>query len=172
MKSMGSMTDQSHADTNTAPDAIEFECDLPEPPEKVWRALTVPELLAAWMMPNDISPETGSRFAFAGPEAAIECEIIDAEPERLLRYSWRERPQPGDAGRQARLDSPLDSIVTFTLARTVSGGTHLRIVHDGFARTAMPAVAMAGAGCRLSLGSRNPRRPAAANTPLLLLRAA
>ena len=172
MKSMGSMTDQSHADTNTAPDAIEFECDLPEPPEKVWRALTVPELLAAWMMPNDISPETGSRFAFAGPDAAIECEIIDAEPERLLRYSWRERPQPGDAGPQARLDSPLDSIVTFTLARTVSGGTHLRIVHDGFARTAMPAVAMAGAGCSLSLGSRNPRRPAAANTPLLLLRAA
>ena len=172
MKNMGSMTGQSHADSEVAPDAVEFECDLPEPPEKVWRALTVPELLAAWMMPNDIKPETGSRFAFAGPEAAIECEILDAEPERLLRYSWRERPQPGDAGRQARLDSPLDSIVTFILARTVSGGTHLRIVHDGFARTAMPAVAMAGAGCRLSLGFRNSRRPAAANTPLLLLRAA
>ncbi|MFD2056040.1 SRPBCC domain-containing protein [Mesorhizobium calcicola] len=166
------MTDQGHAGSETAPDVIEFECDLPEPPEKVWRALTVPELLAAWMMPNDIRPERGSRFAFAGPDAAIECEILDAEPERLLRYSWRERPQPGDAARQHPLDSPLDSIVTFTLARTVSGGTHLRIVHDGFARTAMPAVAMAGAGCRLSLDANRPRKPIAANMPLLLLRAA
>ncbi|MET2826611.1 SRPBCC family protein [Mesorhizobium shangrilense] len=151
-----------------ASDAIEFEYDLPEPPEKVWRALTVPELLAAWMMPNDIRPEAGSHFAFAGPEAPIECEILDAEPERLLRYSWREQPRPSDAARQA----PLDSTVTFTLARTVSGGTHLRIVHDGFARKAMPAVAMAGIGCRLSLGSRGSRQPAAANTHLPMLCAA
>ena len=151
-----------------APDAIEFEYDLPEAPEKVWRALTVPELLAAWMMPNDIRPQAGSRFAFAGPEAPIECEILDAEPERLLRYSWREQPRPSDATRQG----PLDSTVTFTLARTVSGGTHLRIVHDGFARKAMPAVAMAGANCRLSLGLRGSRKPAAANTHLPMLCAA
>ncbi|MER9438896.1 SRPBCC domain-containing protein [Mesorhizobium sp. M0618] len=132
----------------------------------MWRALTVPELLAAWMMPNDIRPETGSRFAFAGPDAPIECEILDAEPEKLLRYSWRE--QPADAARQ----DPLESTVTFTLARTVSGGTHLRIVHDGFARKAMPAIAMAGAGCRLSLGANRSSKPIAANTPRLLLRAA
>ena len=164
MKNIGSTTDENRG--KAAPDALEFEYDLAEPPEKVWRALTVPELLAAWMMPNDIRPETGSRFAFAGPDAAIECEILDAEPERLLRYSWRERP--GDAARQ----DPLDSTVTFTLARTVSGGTHLRIVHDGFARTAMPAVAMAGAGCRLSLNANTSRKPIAANRPRLLLRAA
>ncbi|RUU71136.1 ATPase, partial [Mesorhizobium sp. M7A.T.Ca.TU.009.01.1.2] len=125
-------------------------------------ALTVPELLAAWMMPNDISPEIGNRFAFAGPETPVECEILDAEPGKLLRYSWRE--QPGDAARQ----DPLDSTVTFTLARTVSGGTHLRIVHDGFARKAMPAVAMAGGGCRLSLDLRAIGKPIAANAPRLL----
>ena len=146
-------------------DTLEFECELPEPPEKVWRALTVPELLAAWMMPNDIKPETGSRFAFAGPEAPIECEVLDAEPGRLLRYSWRERS--GDADRQE-----LDSIVTFTLARTVSGGTHLRIVHDGFVQAATPAVAMASAGCRLSLRAYKPKPLIAANAPYLLMRAA
>ncbi|WP_421912917.1 SRPBCC family protein [Mesorhizobium sp.] len=149
-----------------AQDAIEFEYDLPEPPEKVWRALTVPELLAAWMMPNDIRPQAGSRFSFAGPEATIECEILDAEPGRLLRYSWRERHR--DATRQ----DALDSTVTFTLARTVTGGTHLRIVHDGFGRKAMPAVAMAGANCRLSLGLGNSRKPIAANTHPPMLRAA
>ncbi|WP_095200095.1 SRPBCC family protein [Mesorhizobium carmichaelinearum] len=152
--------------SEAASDALEFEYDLAEPPEKVWRALTVPELLAAWMMPNDITPEIGNRFAFAGPDAAIECKILDAEPERLLRYSWRE--QPRDAAQQ----DPLDSTVTFTLARTVSGGTHLRIVHDGFAGKAMPAVAMATGGCRLSLGLGGSAKPIAANTPHLLLRAA
>ncbi|RVA35856.1 SRPBCC domain-containing protein, partial [Mesorhizobium sp. M7A.F.Ca.CA.004.10.1.1] len=139
MKKAGSTTNHGQGD---APDALEFEYELAEPPEKVWRALTIPELLAAWMMPNDISPEIGNRFAFAGPDTPIECEILDAEPEKLLRYSWRE--QPGDAARQ----DPLDSTVTFTLARAVSGGTHLRIVHDGFARKAMPAVAMAGMALR------------------------
>ncbi|ESX00419.1 ATPase [Mesorhizobium sp. LSJC268A00] len=155
------MTDEKQ--TQTAKDALAFECDLPDAPEKVWRALTVPELLAEWMMPNDIKPETGSRFAFAGPEKPIECEVLDAEPGRLLRYSWRERS--GDADREE-----LESIVTFTLARTVSGGTHLRIVHDGFVLT--PAVAMAGAGCRLWLRAYKPKPPVAANAPRLLLRAA
>jgi uncharacterized protein YndB with AHSA1/START domain len=164
MKNVGSINAKTQGEA--APDALEFEYDLAEPPEKVWRALTVPELLAAWMMPNDIRPQTGSNFTFAGPDTAIECEILEAEPEQLLRYSWRE--QPRDATRQ----DPLDSTVTFTLARTVSGGTHLRIVHDGFARKAMPAVAMAGTGCRLSLGLHVSAKPAAANTPRALLRAA
>jgi len=162
MTSVGSMNAGNQSEAT--PDVLEFEYDLAEPPEKVWRALTVPELLAAWMMPNDIKPETGSRFAFAGQDTAIECEILDAEPERLLRYSWRE--QPGDAG------DPFDSVVTFTLARTVSGGTHLRIVHDGFTGKAMPAVAMAGAGCRLSLGLQGRAKPVAANIPNTLLLAA
>ncbi|MER9597872.1 MULTISPECIES: SRPBCC domain-containing protein [unclassified Mesorhizobium] len=169
------MTSRGKEHAEMAADKIEFECELPDPPEKVWRALTVPDLLAAWMMPNDIKPEIGSRFAFKTPEAPIECEILDADPGRLLRYSWRERPAPGDA--QAPLDSPtdspIDSIVTFTLDRTVSGGTHLRIVHDGFARAAMPEIAMAGAGCRLSFEASNPsHKQIAANTPRLFRRAA
>ena len=165
------MTAKQHSDM--AADSIEFECELPDPPEKVWRALTVPDLLAAWMMPNDIKPEIGGRFAFAKADAPIECEILDAEPERLLRYSWRERPAPGNTAdpRTRPAGQPnADSIVTFTLDRTVSGGTHLRIVHDGFARVATPAVA--GAGCRLSLNAHGPRQTIAANTPRLSLRAA
>jgi uncharacterized protein YndB with AHSA1/START domain len=155
------MTEQAKSEA----DALEFECDLPDPPEKVWRALTVPELLAAWMMPNDIKPETGSRFAFDGAEVPIDCEVLDAEPGRLLRYSWRERSQTGDADR-------LDSIVTFTLDRTISGGTHLRIVHDGFVQAATPAVAMLGSGCRFSFDAYKPKLPVAANAPRLLMRAA
>ena len=32
-------------------DSIAFEFDLPHPPEKVWRALTDPDLLAQWLLP-------------------------------------------------------------------------------------------------------------------------
>ncbi|WP_192247989.1 SRPBCC family protein [Mesorhizobium silamurunense] len=158
------MTATKHPTATDAP--LSFECELADPPEKVWRALTEPELLAAWMMPNDIRPETGKRFAFAGPGSAIDCEVLDAEPGKLLRYSWRERPSAEDADHLPAFDS----IVTFTLARTVSGGTHLSIVHDGFVPVAQPVLAVAGAGCGLSLDAR--KNATAANAPCMMLRAA
>ncbi len=145
---------------------LRFECELAEPPEKVWRALSEPELLAAWLMPNDIKPEPGRRFAFAGPATPIECEVLDAEPGRLLRFSWRERPSADAAD-----DRPaFDSVVTFTLTRTAAGGTRLSIVHDGFVAAAQPLVAVSGAGCGLSLDAR--KNPTAANAPCMMLRAA
>ena len=158
------MTATTHKAAVEAP--LAFECELADPPEKVWRALAEPELLAAWMMPNDIEPQAGKRFAFAGPDAPIECEVLEADPGRLLRYSWRERPGAENAGQLPAFDS----VVTFTLDRTVSGGTRLRIVHDGFVPAVQPAVAMAGAGCGLSLDAR--KNPRAANAPCMLLRAA
>ncbi|MGX5800202.1 SRPBCC family protein [Bradyrhizobium sp. Arg314] len=151
---------------------LSFECELADPPEKVWRALTEPELLAAWMMPNDMKAQAGARFTFAGPDTPIECEVIETEPGKLLRYSWRERRGAKDAGRLPAPDSPtsdspaFDSVVTFTLARTASGGTHLRIVHGGFVPVAEPVLAIAGAGCGLSLYSR--KNPTAANAPMML----
>ncbi|TWS94466.1 SRPBCC domain-containing protein [Reyranella sp. CPCC 100927] len=113
-------------DDRACDDSITVECDLDQPPAQVWRALTEPELLAAWLMPNDIRPAVGDRFVLQGePDVggAIDCEVLAAEPHRLLRYSWR-----GGEG--------LDSVVTFELAGTPSGGTHLRIVHNGFATMA------------------------------------
>ncbi|MDX8524992.1 SRPBCC domain-containing protein [Mesorhizobium sp. MSK_1335] len=155
------MTKAENPTATAAP--LSFEYDLADPPEKVWRALTEPELLAAWMMPNDMKAEPGSRFAFAGLDAPIECEVIEAEPGKLLRYSWRERPAANDADRLPAFDS----VVTFTLARTASGGTHLRIVHDGFVPVA--ELAIAGAGCGLSLYAR--KNPTAANAPCMSGRA-
>jgi uncharacterized protein YndB with AHSA1/START domain len=148
-----------------AKDRIVSECDLPHPPEKVWRALTVPELLGEWLMPNEIVPEAGHRFAFEGGahDPTVECEVLEAEPNQLLRLAWRETA-PGMGG-------SLESVVTFALTRTGSGGTHLRIVHDCFARVGrMPAVAMSGAGANLRWNARRDL-PLAANGPFLSLAA-
>lgn len=98
-------------------DMIVTECDLDEHPGKVWRALTEPELARSWLVPDD-----------------VDCTVIESEPERLLRCAWRSRGDERDAA-----GAPLDTIVTFELSPTDAGGTHLRIVHEGFATMAPAA---------------------------------
>lgn len=142
---------------------IVVECELPEPPEKVWRALTQPEIVARWLMPNDIRPEAGHRFKL-GAEGHIDCAVLASQPERLLRYSWHERPASGEAG--------FDSIVTFVLARTTSGGTHLRIVHDSFVAAGGATIMSGVACCRMSLHATATSRTKtvhAANAPQWLM---
>ena len=43
---------------------ISMEYDLPHPPAKVWRALTDPKLLAAWLMDTDLQAQLGHVFTF------------------------------------------------------------------------------------------------------------
>src|SRR5690349_14090229 len=80
-------------------EAIVVECDLPDAPEKVWRALTERELLAVWLMPNDFRPELGAEFSFQPPaeleSQAIACKVLALEPPRLLRFSWQEQGTQG-----------------------------------------------------------------------------
>ena len=103
--------------------SIAFECDLPEPPEKVWRALTTPEIVSEWLLPTDFRPEAGKKFGFSDPSAngLIECEVLAVEPQRSIRFSWRDS--------RAR-EEGLDSMVTFEIAEIAEGGTHLTIVHE------------------------------------------
>ncbi|MGK9168788.1 SRPBCC domain-containing protein [Inquilinus limosus] len=146
-------------------DAVTVDCALDHPPEKVWRALTEPDLLGAWLLPNDarteLGPaEVGRRFTLRGgpgAEKPIDCEVLAAEPPRLLRYSWRGRDGERDAGGRA-----LDTVVTFTLDRTAAGGTRLRIVHSGFRVGARATTLRAGAPrARRVPGRRAAARPRA-----------
>ncbi len=71
---------------------LRFVRSLPHPPEKVWRALTEPEHLAAWF-PADMEGErvTGAslRFVFREGEGPTEDgEMIAYEPPRLLEFRW------------------------------------------------------------------------------------
>jgi uncharacterized protein YndB with AHSA1/START domain len=56
----------------------------------------------------------------------VNCEILEAEHGRKLR--WRQQ-EPADAVAPGLL---VESVVTFELSDIPSGGTRLRIVHDGF----------------------------------------
>jgi uncharacterized protein YndB with AHSA1/START domain len=107
--------------------SISLEYELPYPPAKVWRALTEPKLLKAWLMENDIEPLAGRNFTFRSKptpwwDGIVRCEVLASEPHRLLRYSWRSGTAP----------SGLDTVVTWTLTPTPSGGTRLALEHSGF----------------------------------------
>lgn len=107
---------------------IHREVHLPHPPAVVWRALTDPERMAKWLMPNTFKLEIGHHFILQGEavpavrfDGVVECEVLDYEPERMLRFSWRD---PGK-------DNGLDSVVTWWL-RPTRTGTDLVLQHEGF----------------------------------------
>jgi uncharacterized protein YndB with AHSA1/START domain len=73
---------------------LEFTRQLPHPPEKVWRALTEPEHLAAWF-PTEIEGERAAgaalRFVFRrGEGPPSDGEMLAYDPPRLLEYRWGE----------------------------------------------------------------------------------
>jgi uncharacterized protein YndB with AHSA1/START domain len=110
----------------TAPsqsEAISFDFELHHSPEKVWRALTDPVLLAEWLLPVvGLELEPGATFTFKtqpypGWDGTVNCRFLEIEAKRKLSYTWG---VPG-----------MDTIVTFTLTPTVSG-TRLSLVQSGF----------------------------------------
>ena len=110
----------------TAPsqtESIAFEFDLHHSPEKVWRALTDPVLLAEWLLPvADLELEPGAAFTFKaqpqpGWDGAVNCRFLEIEAQRKLSYAW----VVGD----------MDTVVTFTLTPTASG-TRLSLAQSGF----------------------------------------
>jgi uncharacterized protein YndB with AHSA1/START domain len=136
-----------NAETPKRSEAVLLECELEAPPEKVWRALTEPALLARWLLPiQDAQPESGGRLAFAGAAEGlaprIDCRVLAAEPPRRLSYAWR-----------GSEDGEGESVVTLELTESPAGGTRLKLVHDGFA-SAAPRAEVFSPSSRRKPGSR------------------
>jgi uncharacterized protein YndB with AHSA1/START domain len=104
-------------ETSTETLSVVVERELPHPPERIWRALTQPHLIEAWLMKNDFQPVVGHSFNFRADWGSVDCRVMAVEPNKTLSYTW------GAFG--------LGSVVTWTL--TPSGtGTHLRMEQSGF----------------------------------------
>lgn len=80
-----------------------FEYELDASPEKVWRAISIPELRANWLPEQDL--------ACSEPAGLI--------PEQEAVYRLRETTPPF-----------LESTVTFQIAANDDGGTSLKIIHE------------------------------------------
>jgi len=102
-----------------------LEVVLSDPPDVVWRALTEPEALAAWLMPVEgFAPKVGCRFRLKakpmpGWDGVVNCEVLDVDESRLLSYTWQ--------GTQMKNSTT----VVWTLD-AADGGTRLRLEHRGF----------------------------------------
>jgi uncharacterized protein YndB with AHSA1/START domain len=125
-------------EASTRTRSVVVEREFPHPPEKLWRALTQPHLIAEWLMQNDFQPVVGHRFNLRGDWGGVlDCEVLALEPNRSLSYTWNfANPDPA---------FNLTSVVTFTLTAT-STGTRLRMEQAGFRLDQMQAYAGAQAG--------------------------
>ncbi|WP_374620023.1 SRPBCC family protein [Delftia acidovorans] len=94
------MNKMSNMDTDDAARELVQEYALDAPPEKVWRALSIPELRAQWL---------------PGTEHA---EPLQQVPQQELRLRLREAEPPF-----------LESTVDLQISPAADGGTLLRIVH-------------------------------------------
>ena len=73
---------------------LRFTRRLPSSPQKVWRALTEPEHLAAWFpttIEGDRAVDAPLRFAFREMEAApFDGQMLAFEPPSLMELRWGE----------------------------------------------------------------------------------
>ena len=110
--------------TATETRSVVVEREMPHPPEKLWRALTQPHLIEAWLMKNNFRPVVGHRFNLTGEWGGVlDCEVLEVEPNKTLSYTWN----------FAHADAAfsLKSVVTFTITPT-KAGTLLRVEQVGF----------------------------------------
>ena len=97
--------------------SVVVEREIPYPPEKIWRALTQPQLIEEWLMKNDFKPIVDHRFNLRADWGAVDCQVLAVEPNKTLSYTWSAYG--------------LASVVTWTLTPRNSG-TLLRMEQSGF----------------------------------------
>ena len=93
---------ETDVETDEQAKELVLEYELDAPPEKVWRALSMPAFRERWLPGGDL----------ADPEP------VASTPGEEIGYRMRDNEPPF-----------LESIVTFRIAPDADGGTILRIVH-------------------------------------------
>jgi uncharacterized protein YndB with AHSA1/START domain len=101
--------------------AIEKTFVVAVPPPRAWEAFTDPAMRTCWDAPTyEIELRPGGKLRWEIPPwAPVEGEVLEVEPERLLRHSEAAGMLPG----------PTEITVVF---EGTDGGTRITITHAGF----------------------------------------
>lgn len=92
-------------------------------PSRVWKALTNKEELKQWCFDMDaFEPKEGFEFHFWGENEGERflhnCKVVEADPERRIKWLWSYEGIPGD------------TFVTFELIPEAED-TRLKLTHEG-----------------------------------------
>ena len=67
--------------------SVVVEREIPFPPEKIWRALTLPHLIKEWLMKNDFKPVVDHRFSLRADWGAVDSQVTAVVPNKTLSYT-------------------------------------------------------------------------------------
>jgi uncharacterized protein YndB with AHSA1/START domain len=82
---------------------IRFERYLQMGAERVWRLLTEPRELGAWMAEAEVELRVGGAYVLHFPDGDARCRVSTMEPYRLLQLDWASPHTPGGALMRAEL---------------------------------------------------------------------
>jgi uncharacterized protein YndB with AHSA1/START domain len=112
MDSFGTLTPEDSAVT------VRFSVALPAPPDRVWQAITDPQLIACWLADAEFEAELGGRVHLTWPgQDQMHGVVLDISPPEYLSYSWIE-----EGG---------SSELSFDLAPAANDSTLLTLTHRG-----------------------------------------
>ncbi|WP_462410706.1 SRPBCC family protein [Neobacillus sp. Marseille-QA0830] len=89
---------------------------LKAPIEKVWKAVSTSEGIAAWWMPSTLEPLMGHEFVLqAGPFGDSPCKITELDPPNKIGFNW---------GKDWHLE--------FELKKVDEAATEFTLIHSGW----------------------------------------
>src|ERR1700737_3058984 len=68
--------------------SVVVEREISFPPEKIWRALTQPQLIEEWLMKNNFKPVVDHRFNLRADWGVVGCQVLAVEPNKTVSYTW------------------------------------------------------------------------------------
>lgn len=109
--------------------SIEVTLDLPQPPERVWQAVSQAEEYENWFpLRAQVEPGQGGKVVWSWEEPwEFNMDITIWEPRKKLQLREEKAPQGV---------KPVPLTVDIELNDNQKGGTTLRLVHSGFGRGA------------------------------------
>lgn len=91
------------------PKSLRKEAVYDHPIETVWAALTNPEAIAQWLMPNNFEPVVGRDFEFRVDPTPVyaglvRCSVLELAPPTRMVWSWRTTSRKGKPLEPMRLE--------------------------------------------------------------------
>jgi uncharacterized protein YndB with AHSA1/START domain len=119
-----------------------YEVFIKASPEEIWEAITKPEFTTRYFYGSEVETtgEAGSPWrgwAADRSQQLVDGEVLESEPPRRLRHTWRALWDEGSA-------SEPYSRVTWEIEPQEGGVSKLTVVHDQLERSPKTAESVAG----------------------------